>query len=445
MDTQTITEKCREDDVKLVRLLYVANDGVVHGHTVTRSQLADALESGIALPELVQSFNALGHRSKDAGFDAVGEVRLVPDRSTFRVLDHEENVAAVCCSMREIGDETPWTADPRSALAELVSEFEADDMVPSLALETEFLFYSSGDEDERVGHRGLYTTDSIRDFHEVIIDAIDALEAQGIEVKKHVAEYAAGKHELVTDHREGLEAVDDYVFLRETIPSVAASHDIETTFLPYPFDATTNGCHVHLSLWGDTNWFAPTDADEPLSPTGRHFVGGILDHMRGLLALTSPTVNSYARLQPQAGAAAYSCWGVGNREAAVRVPEVASDQRETATRIEFRPADNTANPYLAVLGILAAGRDGIRNETEPGPSLDADPANCDDELLEERGVRRLPTTLGEALDALADDDVLRDALGDRLFESYMTVKRKEWELFTDSAATWQREMFRQTF
>ncbi|WP_226482314.1 gamma-glutamylputrescine synthetase [Natrinema amylolyticum] len=448
MEVQTIAERCEQADVKLVRLLYVGNDGVIHGHSVKRSHLEDGLESGVPLPKLVQSFNALGQRIKDANFDAVGEVRLVPDRSTFRVLDHEENVAAVCCSLREMDSDTPWSAGPRSALERLVSAFEDDDVVPSLALESEFHVYSSADGGQPDGDRGLYTTDSMRNSHDVVLDAIDALESQGIDVKKHVAEYSPGQNEIVTGHREGVGAVDDYVFLRETIAGVADSHDLQTTFLPHPFEATTNGCHIHLSLWDettDTNRFAPTNADEPLSRTGRHFVGGILDHIPALLALTSPTVNSYVRLQPQAGAAAYSCWGVGNREAAVRVPQVPSDERDMATRIEFRPADNTANPYLSVLGLLAAGRDGIRNETDPGEPLDADPGNCDDELLKKRGIQRLPTTLGEALDALADDDVLRAAMGEHLFESYLAVKRSEWEEFTSSAATWERDTLRQTF
>ena len=445
MESQTILERCDETDVELVRLLYVGNDGVIHGHSVKRSHLEDALESGVALPQLVQSFNALGHRVKDADFDAVGEARLVPDRSTFRILGHEDNVAAVCCSLREADGETPWAADPRLALARRVSEFEDEDMVPLLALESEFHFYSSSDGVQREGDRGLYTTDSMRNFHGVILDAIDALEAQDIEVKKHVPEYAAGQHEIVTGHREGLGAVDDYVFLRETIASVAESHDLQTTFLPFPFEMTTNGCHVHLSLWSDTNRFAPTGTDEVLSQTGRHFVGGILNHIPALLALTAPTVNSYARLQPQAGAAAYSCWGVGNREAAVRVPEVPPGNRDTATRIEFRPGDNTANPYMSVLGLLAAGRDGIRNETDPGEPLDVDPGNCDEELLDERGIDRLPTTLEEALGELAEDDVLREALGDRLFESYLTVKRSEWETFTESAGTWKQDTLRQAF
>ncbi|WP_247728506.1 gamma-glutamylputrescine synthetase [Halovivax limisalsi] len=448
MESQTIRERCERADVKLVRLLYVGNDGVIHGHSIERSHLADALESGVPVPKLVQSFNALGQRIKDARFDAVGEVRLVPDRSTFRVLDHEARVAAVCCTLQEMDGDAAWSAGPRAALERLVSSLENDGAVPSLALESEFHVYASADGGQPDGDRGLYTTDGMRHSHDVVLDIIDALESQGIEVKKHVAEYAPGQNEIVTGHRDGVAAVDDYVFLRETVAGVADSHDLETTFLPHPFEATTNGCHVHLSLWDEateTNRFAPSSADEPLSRMGRHFVGGILDHCSALLALTSPTVNSYVRLQPQAGAAAYSCWGIGNREAAVRVPEVPSDERDAATRIEFRPADNTANPYLSVLGLLAAGRDGIRNETEPGEALDADPGNCDDERLAERGIRRLPTTLGEALDALADDDVLEAAMGTRLFESYLAVKRSEWEAFTASAATWERQTLRQTF
>jgi glutamine synthetase len=182
-----------------------------------------------------------------------------------------------------------------------------------------------------------------------------------------------------------------------------------------------------------------------LSQRGRHFVGGLLEHMPGLLALTSPTVNSYARLQPAKSVCAYNCWGVGNREAAVRVPELRPSKRDEGARIEFRPADNSANPYLAVLGVLAAGRDGIERELDPGPSVDRDPENLDADARRERGIERLPRSLGSAIDALADDEVLTAALGEPLTESYLEVKRSQWNAFTAHADTWMRETYRERF
>jgi len=443
MNAQGIADRCEEADIGLIRLLYVGNDGVVRGHAVESDHVTDALETGVPLPKLVQSFNALGQRVKDGQFDAVGEVRLVPDFSSFRVLEHEDSVGAVLCSLRDITSGDPWPADPRSALSRLLTDLEADGMVPALALESEFHLVT--EHGEPAGEQGVYSTSSMRNGHDVVLDIVEALNAQGIPVHKYYPEYAAGKHEIVTEYSHGLGAVDDYVFLRETVEAVAGAHDLDATFLPYPFSGATNGCHVHLSLWDDDNLFAPAEDSRALSPTGRHFVGGIVEHAPALLALTSPTVNSYARLKPQAGAAAYSCWGVGNREAAVRIPQVGPEERSTATRVEFRPADNSANPYLSVLSLLAAGVDGIRNEIDPGPSLDVDPANCDADALSERGVERLPTTLGEALDAFADDAVLRSALGEELSESYLTVKRSEWDAFTESAATWERDRLRRTF
>lgn len=445
MDTRTIQDRCEQEDVELIRLLYVGNDGVARGHAIHRRNLEDALESGVPLPKLIQSFNALGHRVKDGDLDAVGEVQLVPDPSTFRVLEHEDRVAVVLCSLHEIDTGEQWGADPRSALEQFITDLDADGITPAVALESEFHFFTAEDGGSPYGSRGVYSTASMRNCHEIILDIVDALDSQGIDVHKYYPEYAAGKHEIVTDYGTGIEPVDEYVLFRETVASVAESHSLQTTFLPYPFERATNGCHIHISLWDDSNRFAPTHEGENLSRTGRHFVGGILDHAPALLALTSPTVNSYARLKPQAGAAAFRCWGVGNREAAVRIPEVSESKHETATRIEFRPADNTANPYLSVLGLLAAGWDGVQNKTDPGEPLMEDPANCDDETLAERNIERLPTTLGDALDALAEDEVLKAALGDQLVESYLTVKYSEWNEFTDSAGTWEWETLRETF
>jgi glutamine synthetase len=169
----------------------------------------------------------------------------------------------------------------------------------------------------------------------------------------------------------------------------------------------------------------------PLSDRGRHFVGGLLEHAPALVALTAPTVESYDRLAPGMWSSAYTCWGHDNREAAVRVPSVRADDPAATTRIEFKPSDNTNNPYLAQLGLLAAGIDGIDREIDPGEPLNRDPSGIDDDALADRGIERLPDSLAAALDALESDDVLAAALGEPLHRSYLEVKRSEWAQSTE--------------
>ncbi|WP_135852260.1 gamma-glutamylputrescine synthetase [Halorussus salinus] len=449
----SVAESCRDANVDLVRLLFVTQSGAVRAHSVDSSKVESAVEDGVTLSQLVQSYNALGLRDKDGRFDAAGEVRLVPDPETFRPLPYAERAGAMLCNVETL-DGDPWSVDPRSSLRALCESFRSDGLAPEVAFESEFHLFAEDEAGDpiRVDERGAYATGSTRETHETMLAMVDALKAQDVGVEKYYPEYAAGKHELVTGHEPGVRAADHHVLLRETVESVARDHDYRATFLPKPFDHSTNGCHVHLSLWdaaaaddeSDENAFYDPDRDG-LSDTGRHFVAGILDHAPALVALAAPTVNSYARLRPQIGAAAFVCWGRGNREALVRIPAPKPDDGGASTRLEFRAADNTANPYLALLGLLAAGRDGIERDLEPPEPVSADPGNLRSSERAERGIERLPRTLGQALDALEADSVLGAALGADLLETYLEVKRSHWEAFTDSAVSWERDRLRTVY
>jgi glutamine synthetase len=450
----TVGTSCRDANVDLVRLLFVTQSGAVRAHAVDASKVESAIADGVTLSQLVQSYNALGLRDKDGRFDAAGEVRLRPDPDTFRELPYAERAGAMLCDVETL-DGDPWPVDPRSSLRGLCEELRAEGLAPEVAFESEFHLFEEDEagEVQRVDERGAYATGSTRETHGTVLAMVDALKAQDVAVEKYYPEYAAGKHEIVTGHESGVAAADHHVLLRETVESVARNHDYRATFLPKPFDHSTNGCHVHLSLWDDrddsddsdrTNAFYDADR-EGLSDTARQFVAGVLDHAPALVALAAPTANSYARLRPQIGAAAFVCWGRGNREALVRIPAPEPDDGGASTRLEFRAADNTANPYLALLGLLAAGRDGVERDLEPPEPVSADPGNLSASERAEKGIERLPRTLGQALDALEADSVLRDALGTDLFETYLEVKRSHWEAFTDSAVSWERDRLRSVY
>lgn len=444
--SEDVIQRCDDADVRFVRLRYVGNDGIGRAITVTVDELPSALDGGVGLPESVQSLTALDRRIVDGTYDTVGETRLVPDPATFRVLPHEDGVAAMCCDIRTLDGEM-WPADPRSRLREFVAEMRAEGLVPATAFETEFhLMEESGDGLEPHDGRGVYAERSARQAHDVVLDAVDAITAQGVDVEKYYPEHAPGKHEIVTGHERGIDAVDDYLTHVQTVRGIADEHGLLATFLPKPLPDATNGLHVHLSLWdGDENAFYDERGGRQnfrLSDTARKFVAGLLDHAPALVALTAPSVNSYARLRPQVEASAYACWGYDNREAMVRIPSADRRAAASTTRLEYRPADNASNPYLALLGVLAAGRDGIERDLDPGDPVQRDPGNVSPTERRERGVERLPAHLGEACDALAEDRVLRDALGSTLHEAYLEVKREEWKAFTDTAGAWKRETLR---
>ncbi|HEY7356705.1 MAG TPA: glutamine synthetase, partial [Ktedonobacterales bacterium] len=193
----------------------------------------------------------------------------------------------------------------------------------------------------------------------------------------------------------------------------------------------------HFSLWGvgaperEHNLLYDPNGRGGISQLGYHFIGGVMAHLPGLLALTCASPNSYRRLLPHFWSSAYTAYGFDNREGAIRIPSPFWGREAESTNLELKPADHSGNPYLAMGGLIAAGLDGIRRSLDPGDPVDVDPGNWSDEERTRRGIKRLPETLDAALDALQADTVLTEALGPLLTSSYLAVKRLESSFFAD--------------
>ncbi|TYT61604.1 gamma-glutamylputrescine synthetase [Natrialba swarupiae] len=450
-DTTDIERTIDANDVELVRLLFVNNSGVPRGRVLDAGDVDAIFEDGANLTKGMQSFNALDALVPDGTFGPVGEIRVVPDPETFRVLPYADRTAVALCNMYEL-DGTPWDACPRSRLESYLAELTDDGLVPTAAFEGEYYLArepEEGDGLEPFDDSTCFAVDGMDSAHDVTLDTVDALKAQGLGLSNYYPEYGPGQQELVIEHDEGIAPADNHVLYKATVNAVARQHGLEATFAPQPFDGLPgSGCHVHLSLWrDDENVFADPDGDGPygLSEFGRQFVAGVLEHAPALVALTAPTVQSYDRLQPGMWASAFTCWGPDNREACVRVPSTNWSDETGSTRIEYKSCDNTANPYLVELGLLAAGMDGVERGLDPGEPLDRDPSALSEDERDARGIERLPETLADALDELAADDVLRDALGETLHESYLEVKRSEWEASVDEDGEWTADYLLRAF
>jgi glutamine synthetase len=218
---------------------------------------------------------------------------------------------------------------------------------------------------------------------------------------------------------------------------VARQYELAASFAPKPFlDQAGSGAHIHFSLWGaegtaraGQNVLYDAQGREGISQTGNAFIAGVLAHLPGLVALTCASANSYRRLLPHFWSSAYTVYGFDNREAALRIPSRFWGREAESTNCELKPADHSGNPYLALGGLLAAGLDGVRRGLEPGEPVQVDPGNLSDEERERRGIARLPQSLEAALDALAADAVLLEALGPTLATAYLAVKRLEAQHF----------------
>jgi glutamine synthetase len=278
-----------------------------------------------------------------------------------------------------------------------------------------------------------FSTISMTAAAEVMDDIIAALETQGIPIDAYYPELGHGQHELPVRHAPILRAADYQIWVRETIRNVAAQHGLIASLAPKPLpDQAGNSSHIHWSVWdleGKTNLFYDRNDQYQLSKPGYHFIGGILAHLPGLLALTAPSFNSYRRLQPHFWSSAYNVWGPDNREAAVRVASGLWGHENATVNLELKASDSSNNPYLALGGLLAAGLDGMAHELDPGEAVLIDPGNYSDQERNARGIKRFPTTQAEALDALEQDQLLMEALGPELRASYLAVKRSEYAAF----------------
>jgi glutamine synthetase len=382
----------------------------------------------------MQAMNGLDQLQPVEGMGPVGEVRLVPDPETFRVLPYAPATGAVLTS--HVGlDGKPAPVDQRSFLVRMTERLAERGAVLEVAFENEFSLAVPADGgfvpvDSSLCFSTIGTTAS----QDYLDDLAAALEAQDIGLEQYYAELGHGQQEISTEHAPALRAADEQLLVRETIRGVAARPGVVASLAPKPWPANAgNGGHIHFSLWdesGERNRFHDSAAPDRLSGEARSFLAGVLEHLSGLCGLTAPSFNSYHRILPQYWAGAFTCWGHDNREAPLRVPSVFAGMEEASTNVELKSADASCNPYLAVGGLIAAGLDGLDRGLEPPEPVEVDPATMPEDERERRGVRRLPATQEEALDALAADELLVGALGPELAGSYLAVRRSEWAAYS---------------
>ncbi len=424
-----VVRECRAAKIQLVRFLYCGNDGVIRGKACHTRFLPSYLTSGIGLTVAMQSFNMLDQLVAEGSFGPVGEIRLMPDPATFAVLPYAPHAARLLCTMTTL-EGTPWDACPRSFLARMIEHAATQGFVFRAAFENEFtLARKENGQYVPLDHSPCFSTIGMDSAAPVMTEMIEALVAQGVFPEQYYAELGPGQQELPVRFADALRAADNQITVRETARGVAARHGLLASFAPKPFpDQAGNGAHIHFSLWasgGKQNAFHDPRGRYGLSDTGFAFIGGVLAHLPALVALTAPTVNSYRRLQPRFWSSAYTAWGPDNREGAIRVPSQRRGVEMESTNLELKPTDPSCNPYLSLGALLAAGLDGIQNKRDPGEPTLADPDTLSEAERSRRGIRRLPTSLGDALDALERDEVLRAALGETLAKEYLAVKRSE--------------------
>lgn len=439
MDREAILREA--EGLQLVRFLYADLSGVTRGKVVHARLLDRKLDEGVGLTRGQMAINLLEALQPVKGMEPVGEIRLHPDPDTFTILPWDPRSASVLCDQLD-HDGKDWGACPRSFLKAALGRAERAGIRLEVSIENEFyLAREEGGAYVPIDHAPVYSPIGLDLAAPVMHAIVDGLMSQGIPVESAINEYGAGQEEIAVSPAPALQAADRQLKFRDTVRGVALAHGYLASFAPKPFpDEIGSGAHIHFSLWdGERNLLFDPDAPAYLSREGRAFIGGVLAHLRALTALTCPNYNSFRRLQPHTWASAYTVWGLDNREAALRVSSPFRGREEASFNLELKTADPSANPYLALAGLILAGLDGLERGTDPGDPVSVDPADLTAEERERRGIRPLPTSMAEALDQLERDDVLLEAMGDLLGRAYLAVRRSEERTFSEHDAAFEIE------
>ena len=435
MTAADVVKAAEDAGVQLVRFLYCDHSGVTRGKVIHARHLADKLTEGVGLTRAQMAINLLEELQVVEGMEPVGEIRLVPDPGTFSVLPWDPLSASVICDQLD-HDGKDWGACQRSFLKRAVARAASMGVHIEATFENEF--YLAREVDGRyvpLEPVPVYSSIGLDQTADVMHAIVGGLEAQGIHVEQAINEYGAGQEEISGEHAPAVTAADHQIKFRDTVRGVALRHGLLASFTPKPFpDEIGAGAHIHFSLWdrpGGKNLLYDPAAPGNLSAFGKHFLGGVLTHLRALTALTCPNYNSYRRLQPHAWSSAYTAWGYDNREAALRIASPFWGREEATLNCELKTSDASANPYLSLGGLIFAGLDGVEGKLDPGESVFVDPGNLTDAERAARGIRPLPSSMDEALDELEKDSLLMGAMGDLLRRSYLIVRRSEARTFAE--------------
>ena len=450
MNAKNVINVIKKRNIKWIELQFTDVVGKLH-HLTISSKIIDIEKFKAGIGKL--------DGSSIKGFKTIEEsdLVLIPIPETFSILPWKQGevYARMLCKIYDTYGEKRLSRDPRFVSEKAEEYLKERGINSSWGPEVEFFLFDKVEIDFLNPHagqgyriysrespwsrespviqfkEGYFPTPPIDKTHELRCEVAEVLATHfGFEIEAHHHEVATGGQGEINFRFGGLvETADRVITMKYVIKNISRKHGMIATFMPKPiYGDNASGMHVHQALWrGDENLFYDLNDDHAqLSQMGRYYIGGLLEHARALSALVSPTVNSYKRLVSGYEAPVYLIWSKGNRSAAVRVPIY--HKNDKMKRIEYRPPDPSANPYLAFSAMLAAGLDGIKKKTDPGDPVDEDVYTMSPEKRRSLGIKELPRDLWEALDELESDmEFLRLFFSKDLLETYIEIKRKEFK------------------
>src|SRR3954470_24156197 len=410
-----------ERGVRFVRLWFTDVLGSLKSFAITPAELETALEEGM-------TFDG----STIEGYSRIQESDMLarPDANTFGLLplstDDDTAVARMFCDI-EMHSGEPFDGDPRYVLKRNLERAREKGFTFFVGPEMEYFYFRTGAGVEALDNAGYFDLTAHDLGSRLRKQTVLRLEAMGIPVEYSFHENGPSQHEIDLRYTDALTMADNVMTFRLITKEVASDNGVYATFMPKPISgAFGSGMHTHVSLFeGDVNAFSDPGDEFGMSKVAKHFIAGLLVHASEICAITNQWVNSYKRFIPGYEAPVYKCWARNNRSALVRVPLSKTGKNESS-RIEFRAPDPACNPYLAFSLILAAGLKGIEEGYQLPPEATDNIYALSDEERVADGIGSLPGSLRDALDAMEHSDLVKEALGDHVFENFLVNKRREW-------------------
>ncbi|MDU5109693.1 MAG: type I glutamate--ammonia ligase [Clostridium sp.] len=429
---EDIIKLVQENGVKFIRLQFTDILGALKNVAITDKQLEKALNNQMMFDG-----------SSISGFVRIEEsdMYLRPNLDSFVIFPwrpQQGKVARLICDIyTPEGD--PFEGDPRNILRKVLNEAGDLGYTMNVGPECEFFLLDTNEYGEPI----LKTQDKAGYFDLSPLDAGEnvrrdislILEDMGFEIEASHHEVAHGQNEIDFKYEDALTTADNIMTFKLVVKSISQRHGVYATFMPKPFFGINgSGMHINMSLNKDgKNAFVDENDKLGLSSTAYSFIAGLIKHVKGISAITNPLVNSYKRLVPGYEAPVYIAWSAKNRSPLIRVPAT----RGNGTRVELRCPDPSANPYLVLACLLAAGLDGIKNNLQPPESVEKNIFKMTLEEREEEGIDSLPGTLEEAIRYMEESELVRKTLGDHTFNNYIKAKTAEWDDYRTKVHQWE--------
>lgn len=433
---EEILQIVEEEDIEFIRLQFTDIFGAMKNVAITASQLPKALDNRIMFDgAAIEGFARIEE----------SDMYLHPDIDTFVIFPwrpQQGKVARIICDVY-MADGTPFTGCPRYVLGKQIERARKMGYTFNVGPECEFFLFHTDENGlpttlthERAGYFEMGPNDLGENARR---DMILALQDMNFEIEASHHESAPAQHEIDFRYQEALTTADSIMTFKLTVKTIAKRHGLFASFMPKPkWGVNGSGMHINMSLAKDgRNIFNDEEDPRGLSQEAYYFIGGLLKHVKGMSIFTNPLINSYKRLVPGFEAPVYISWSERNRSPLIRIP---ANHGET-TRVELRNPDPAANPYLALALCLAAGLDGIENRIEPPNEVHANLFAMREEELEEMGIETLPSNLKNAVKEAKKDPMIREVIGDHIFECYIDEKEKEWAEFRGRVTDWELERY----